>query len=171
MSDEGPAGRPTVAASTAPPGAPSFPEPIRAGGPERATTDAGGARAPGAVAPGSPSLPATDHDDAAAPVETSSATATAEAPEPLKAPHTRASATYVAVGVGLLILVLVIIFIAQNLKKASVHFLSFHFKMPLGLLILASAVAGGLIVLMVSLARVLQLRLMARRHRKAYDHS
>ncbi|MCU4184275.1 lipopolysaccharide assembly protein LapA domain-containing protein [Acidiferrimicrobium sp. IK] len=83
---------------------------------------------------------------------------------PLVVPKTRTSAAYVGVSVGLVVLVLVIIFIAQNLRDATVHFLGASFKMPIGLLVLASAVAGGIIVLLVSAARVAQLRLMAHRH-------
>jgi uncharacterized integral membrane protein len=64
--------------------------------------------------------------------------------------------------VGLVILILIIIFVAQNLHESSVHFLAFHFRLAEGLVVLASAVAGGLIVLLVSLARVLQLRRLAR---------
>ena len=84
---------------------------------------------------------------------------------PLVVPKTRTSATYSGVAVGLLVLVLVIIFIAQNLHDSRVHYLGLNFQLPIGLLILASAVAGGIIVLLVSAARVAQLRLMARRHR------
>lgn len=67
------------------------------------------------------------------------------------------------VGVGLLVLVLVLVFIIQNLNDASVHYLGLHFRLPIGLFILIGAVAGGVIVLLVSLARVTQLRMRARR--------
>jgi len=67
------------------------------------------------------------------------------------------------------ILVLVLDFIIQNLNDASVHFFTAHFRLPVGLLILIAAVAGGLIVWLVGVARVAQLRLMARRHRKAHS--
>jgi uncharacterized integral membrane protein len=154
MSQEGSPERPAPpsAAPTAAPGTPSFPEPIFLGtGPDDV---------PGVVGPGG------------GPVRPVTAADTVEAPppaEPLKVPRTRTSATYIGVGVGLLILILVIIFIAQNLNKASVHFIGFNFRLPLGLLVLAAAVAGGLIVLLISLARVFQLRLMARRHRRAHE--
>ncbi len=77
--------------------------------------------------------------------------------------RTRSSTAYVGVGVGLVVLVLVLVFIIQNLNDASVHYLGLHFNLPVGLLILAGAVAGGVIVLLVSLARVTQLRVRARR--------
>jgi uncharacterized integral membrane protein len=67
------------------------------------------------------------------------------------------------VGVGLLVLILVLVFIIQNLNDASVHYLGLHFRLPIGLFILAAAVAGGVIVLLVSFARVTQLRVRARR--------
>ncbi|MHB1534443.1 MAG: LapA family protein [Acidimicrobiales bacterium] len=82
---------------------------------------------------------------------------------------TRTSATYAAVGAGLLILALVVIFIAQNLHDASVHFIGFHFRFPVGLLVLGAAVAGGIVVLLVSAARVAQLRLVARRRRRSAE--
>jgi uncharacterized integral membrane protein len=90
-------------------------------------------------------------------------------PGGLELGRTRTSTTYAGLTVGLLILVLVIIFVAQNLHTATVHFLTVHFRMAEGLLILASAVAGGLIVLAVSLARVLQLRRAAHRHQRAHN--
>ena len=83
----------------------------------------------------------------------------------LVVPHTRTSAAYSGVAVGLLVLVVIVIFIAQNLGDASVHFFTLRFRMPIGLLALASVVAGGLLVLLVSAARLAQMRLMARRHR------
>lgn len=92
------------------------------------------------------------------------------APEPLVVPKTRTSAAYIGVAVGLVVLVLVIILIAQNLHDARVHFFTLDFQLPIGLLILAAAVAGGLIVLLVSAARLAQLRLMARRHQGGRPH-
>lgn len=129
-------------------------------------------QAPGAPSPARPATTTTG--PGSAPPTASPADLTPEVaqdPGPLKSSPTRTSAAYFAVGLSLLILVLVIIFIAQNGHQDSVHFLSFHFQLALGLLVLAAAVAGGLVVLMVSLARVVQLRLMARRHRKAHDRS
>jgi putative membrane protein len=144
-----------IAPPPAAPGLPSYPEAV-----------------PSGSAPGRP-LESGPYD----PATTVSSGATGPGPEgpdskpSLKVTRTRTSTTYLAVGVSLVLLVLVIIFVAQNEKQANVHFLSFHFKLALGLIILASVVAGGLVVLLISLARVLQLRLMARRHRKAHDHT
>jgi putative membrane protein len=137
----------------APPGLPSFPEPVPTGAAPGRPLDSG-SYAPAAV--DSPGATAPSRDEGADPPS-------------LKVARTRTSTTYLAVGFSLVLLVLVIIFVAQNEKQANVHFLSFHFKLALGLIILASVVAGGLVVLFISLARVLQLRLMARRHRKAHN--
>lgn len=68
---------------------------------------------------------------------------------------------------GLLVLIVIIIFFAQNLHETSVHFITLKFRLPTGVVVLASAVAGGLVVLFVSLARVVQLRRANRRSRKA----
>ena len=157
--------RPESPATTGPTpatGMPTFPEPISSGG---APGPPAGIR-PGGSALRGPEGPAGDLSE---PVEATPGGY--EDPPSLRIERTRTSSTYLSVGVLLLVLVLVIIFIAQNLRNVSVHFLAFDFRFPLGLVILGAAVAGGLIVLMISLARLLQLRLMARRHRKAHDRS
>jgi uncharacterized integral membrane protein len=93
---------------------------------------------------------------------------TAAPPHGLQVGRTRASTTYAGVGVGLLVLIVVLIFVVQNLHEATVHFITLRFKLPQGVIVLAAAVAGGLIVLFVSLARVVQLRLAARRHTRQH---
>jgi uncharacterized integral membrane protein len=67
----------------------------------------------------------------------------------------------------LVILVIVLDFIVQNLREATIHLFSLHFRFPIGVLVLAGAVAGGAAVLLVSLFRVIQLRRSARRQAKA----
>lgn len=68
-------------------------------------------------------------------------------------------------------MILVLIFIIQNLNDASVHYLGLSFRLPVGLLILIGVVAGGVIVLLVSLARVTQLRVRARRSASSHHLS
>jgi uncharacterized integral membrane protein len=105
-----------------------------------------------------------------APAETTAAAAPSPPTgAPLEIRRTRASTAYVSVAVGLAVLIVVLIFVLQNLSDASIHFLGAHFRMPVGLLVLAAAIAGGVVVLLVSLARVLQLRLLARRHRHSHE--
>jgi uncharacterized integral membrane protein len=72
----------------------------------------------------------------------------------------------VGVGVGLFVLLLVIIFIAQNLHDVRVHFLWTRFTIADGLAISLAFVLGALFVLLLGAARLTQLRLMARRHRR-----
>jgi uncharacterized integral membrane protein len=80
--------------------------------------------------------------------------------------HTRTGSVWTGLVVGLLVLVLVIIFIVQNLHNARLTFLAWHFTLPLGIDLLASAVGGAIIVVAAGLARLAQLRLLARRHRR-----
>jgi uncharacterized integral membrane protein len=95
-------------------------------------------------------------------------TAPADDAPGLQIVRTRASTTYAGVGVGLLVLIVVLVFVVQNLHEATVHFITLRFKLPQGVIVLAGAIAGGLIVLLVSLARVIQLRLAARRHTRQH---
>lgn len=73
-----------------------------------------------------------------------------------------------AVAVGLIVLILILVFVVQNLHETHMSFITLHFELPAGVLALAAAIAGGLIVYLVSLARVLQLQMAARRHRRQH---
>jgi uncharacterized integral membrane protein len=86
----------------------------------------------------------------------------------LEVRRTRTGTAYVASIVGIVVTALVIVFIVQNLHEAKVHFVTLTFSLPVGVIILGGAVAGALIVVLVSLARILQLRIAARRHRRAH---
>jgi uncharacterized integral membrane protein len=87
--------------------------------------------------------------------------------EPLQIERTRTSSTLVAVTFALIFLVLLIIFIAQNDRKVPLHFLGASGTVSEALALIAAAVAGALLVLTVGVARVLQLRVGARRHNRA----
>jgi uncharacterized integral membrane protein len=91
-------------------------------------------------------------------------------PPELVVPKTKTSRTWVAVGVGLFVLLLVIIFIAQNLHTARLNFLWLHGNVTIGLALSLAFVLGGLVVLLLSAARLAQLRLVARRHRREDDN-
>ena len=84
-------------------------------------------------------------------------------------PKTKTSRTWVGVGVGLFVLLMVIIFIAQNLHNARLNFLWLHGNVTIGLAISLAFVLGAIFVLLIGVARVAQLRLMARRHRREDD--
>jgi uncharacterized integral membrane protein len=87
---------------------------------------------------------------------------------PGKVPRTRTSAAHVGIGVGLVVLALVLTFIIQNLDQTSVHFMTLRFRLPVGVVMLGAALAGGVLVLLVSLARMTQIRLILRRERVAH---
>ena len=54
-------------------------------------------------------------------------------------------------------LTLLLIFILQNLQDIYLHIFNFHWKIPLGIAMLISLVAGGLLVALFGTARVVQL--------------
>jgi uncharacterized integral membrane protein len=81
--------------------------------------------------------------------------------------HTRTSATWAATAVVVLFLVALIDFIAQNTRHVRVEFFGLHGTIPVALALLASAVAGAIVVLAIGVARVAQLRLSMRRTRLA----
>jgi uncharacterized integral membrane protein len=69
--------------------------------------------------------------------------------------------------VGVLFLVALLVFIFQNLQDVRVSFVTLHASFPLALSLLCAAVASALVVLLLGVARMIQLRRVARRHRKA----
>jgi uncharacterized integral membrane protein len=83
---------------------------------------------------------------------------------------TRTSRAWWTLGAGLLVLILVIVFMLQNGDEVSVRFLWLHGRLSLGLALLIAAVLGALCVLLLGAARMLQMRLQARRaHREGPD--
>jgi uncharacterized integral membrane protein len=76
---------------------------------------------------------------------------------------TRISATWVGIVVGLVVLILLLVFILQNLSQVRVHLLWFSPKMPLGVAMLLSAVAGGVVVGIAGGLRVFQAKRRAPR--------
>jgi uncharacterized integral membrane protein len=86
--------------------------------------------------------------------------------EPQKAvPRSRTGAVWVAITATIILLLLLVIFIAQNGQKVEVNFLGFSGTVSLAVALLAATVAGGLLTVMVGTARIVQLRLVARRNR------
>ena len=79
---------------------------------------------------------------------------------------TRTSGTWTGIGIGLFALLVVIVFIGQNTKSAPINFLWMHGSFPVGLAVLLAFVLGGIVVLLLGVARLAHLRLMARRHRR-----
>ncbi|HLI16059.1 MAG TPA: lipopolysaccharide assembly protein LapA domain-containing protein [Acidimicrobiales bacterium] len=87
------------------------------------------------------------------------------APEPPA--RTRTSALWVAIVATLVILAVLIVFILENGQHVKVSFFGAHGHLPLGVALLAAAVVGGLFVVLVGAARIVQLRLRHRRSRRA----
>ena len=82
-------------------------------------------------------------------------------------PRTRAGGVWVAVALFAIVLLLLLIFILQNGKQVQINFLGGHGHLPLGVALLLAAVLGVLLVVIPGTARIVQLRLTARRHRRA----
>jgi putative membrane protein len=79
---------------------------------------------------------------------------------------TRTSMVWTMVGIGVILLVAILVFILQNGQRVRVRFLVANGTLPLGVALLFAALLGALLVLVAGAARVLQLRVVARRHRR-----
>jgi len=80
---------------------------------------------------------------------------------------TRTSQTWTAAILSALLLIFLLIFILQNGQRVKVSFLGFDGHMPLGVAMLFAAIAGALLLATPGIGRMVQLRRVARRHRKA----
>lgn len=76
--------------------------------------------------------------------------------------HTRISASWTALVVAVVVFVVLVVFIAQNTQASTVNFLGFHGRAPTAVMLLIAAVAGAVIVVVAGVARIIQLRRMAR---------
>jgi uncharacterized integral membrane protein len=90
--------------------------------------------------------------------------------EPTLAEHTieptRTSMVWTMVGIGVVLLVAILVFILQNGQRVRVRFLMIDGTLQLGVALLFAALLGAMLVLVAGAARVLQLRVVARRHRR-----
>jgi uncharacterized integral membrane protein len=113
-------------------------------------------------------MPEQPSPDASVPPEPE-VTAPADA-EPTLAEHTieptRTSMVWTMVGIGVVLLVAILVFILQNGQRVRVRFLVVTGTLPLGAALLFAALLGALLVLVAGAARVLQLRVVSRRHRR-----
>jgi uncharacterized integral membrane protein len=82
--------------------------------------------------------------------------------------HTRAGSAWLAVAVMLVLVLFMLIFVLQNGHKVALEFLWLDFSLPVGVAMLLAAVVGGMLVVLFGAARVVQLRMAARRHRKGH---
>ena len=79
---------------------------------------------------------------------------------------TRTSMVWTMVGIGVVLLVAILVFMLQNGQRVRVRFLMVDGTLQLGVALLFAALLGALLVLVAGAARVLQLRVVARRHRR-----
>jgi uncharacterized integral membrane protein len=93
--------------------------------------------------------------------------ATAGAPPPLVVRRTRIGGTWVAAVLFAVVLLLLLIFILQNGKRVDISFFGAHGHLPLGVALLLAAVLGVLLVVIPGSGRIIQLRMVARRHRRS----
>lgn len=83
---------------------------------------------------------------------------------------TRTSTVWAMIGVGVVLLAATLVFILQNSQRVQIRFLMVDGTLPLGVGLLFAVLLGALVVLTIGAARVLQLRRVARGHRRA-DHA
>jgi lipopolysaccharide assembly protein A len=121
------------------------------------------AERPGA---GVPERAPTDRSVPPEPAVAAEAEAEATLPQHTIQP-TRTSMVWTMVGLGVVLLVAMLVFILQNGQRVRVRLLMVDGTLPLGVGLLLAALLGALLVLVAGAARVLQLRVVARRHRRA----
>jgi uncharacterized integral membrane protein len=83
--------------------------------------------------------------------------------EEVKRSPTRLSAAWTAVVIATVLLVALVVFIAQNTQRSSVNFFGAHGHAPTAVVLLIAALSGAVIVIVVGMARILQLRRRAGR--------
>lgn len=86
----------------------------------------------------------------------------AQGPKPT-IPSTRTSVSWTFVAIAIIALVIVLVFILENLHATDATFFGAHWRIPLGVDLLLAALLGATVVFVIGVARVVQLRLLARR--------
>ena len=80
--------------------------------------------------------------------------------------RTRVGGIWVASALFAVVLLLLLIFILENGQRADIGYFGAHGHLPLGVALLLAAVLGVLLVVIPGTGRIVQLRLVARRHRR-----
>lgn len=95
----------------------------------------------------------------------------AAGPAPVLPQHTvrrtRVGGIWIASALFALVLLLLLIFILENGNKVEISYFGAHGHLPLGVALLMAAVLGILLVVIPGTARIVQLRMTARRHRRS----
>jgi uncharacterized integral membrane protein len=79
--------------------------------------------------------------------------------------RTRMGGLWVGLALAAVVLLLLLVFILENEQSADIGYFGAHGHLPLGVALLLAAVAGALLVIIPGTARIIQLRITARRHR------
>jgi uncharacterized integral membrane protein len=79
--------------------------------------------------------------------------------------RTRIGGMWIASALFALVLLLLLIFILENGQRVDIGYFGTHGHLPLGVALLLAAVLGVLLVVIPGTGRILQLRIVARRHR------
>jgi lipopolysaccharide assembly protein A len=90
----------------------------------------------------------------------------ADVHKPARLPRTRAGTAWVLACVAAVALLALIVFITQNLHPVEVSFLGWHGQFPLVVVVLAAALIGSVLTLILGSTRILQLRRTAVRSRR-----
>ncbi len=125
-------------------------------------------REPGDLTPPAPTTEPTPADGAGATDGSARPESAKEhdAPE-MRVTRTRTGSALVATVLGLILALLMLVFVLQNGDRQQYEFLWTDFSLPAGIAMLFAAIVGGLVVALIGLGRIVQIRLAARRHRKA----
>ncbi len=77
---------------------------------------------------------------------------------------TKTAAAWWALIVGIFLLIILLVFIGQNTDSVDVRFLGWTWQAPKGIAFLVAAIGGALITILTGTARMVQLRLAAKRN-------
>src|SRR5579859_3820709 len=83
-----------------------------------------------------------------------------------KVRRTRMGGWWITSALFAVVLLLLLIFILENGQRADIGFFGAHGHLPLGIALLLAAILGVLLVVIPGTGRIIQLRMLARRHRK-----
>jgi uncharacterized integral membrane protein len=86
-------------------------------------------------------------------------------------PRTRTAGLWIAAVLFAVVLLLLLIFILQNGQRARISFFGAHGNPPVGVALLLAAVFGVLLVALPGTARIVQLRILARRRGRVAEEA
>ena len=79
---------------------------------------------------------------------------------------TKTAAAWWGLIVGIFLLIVLLVFIGQNTDSVDIRFIGWTWHAPKGIAFLVAAIVGAVIVVLTGAARMIQLRLAAKRNLK-----